>query len=319
MAFVCLVCGLLASSNTFLLFTLNKLILPIYYAFLEYGSEVLNALTQGESLDSDGVYLGQAPNGFCIVYTNTLSCQAPTPSEVDLAQAAGVFPPAVSEMMQCLTCATSDRMQLGFTLGMFLMTMHTLSAALCGIILFAIFTIVKIAFVFYMVDSIFRMNIMVILLPCFILAYPFKFSRKWTKIGFLSVLNSAAIMAFIAILIAMTLLAMQYVLTDNADLFGTREHYTEFGVIPLSLILIAFLVLKSIGLAVGLAGSIVGGSAGKDFERKIASLGAQIGKRAFVFVTHGFGKVFLKNPTIQKIKDARDRGKEALNRFAGRE
>ena len=316
MAFICLVCGLLASSTTFLLFVLNKLILPIYYAFLEYGSEVLNALTQGEGMDSKGVYLGQPE--FCIVYTNTLSCQAPTPSEVDLAQAAGVFPPSVSEMMQCLTCATSDRMQLGFTLGAFLMSMHTLSAAICGLILFAIFAIVKIAFVFYMVDSIFRMNIMVILLPCFILAYPFKFTRKWTKIGFFSVLNSAAIMAFIAVLIAMALLAMQYILVDNADLFGTREHYYEFGIIPLSLILIAFLILKSIGIAVSLADAIVGEGGGTDFQRKIAAFGAWVGKKIFSGITGGLGKVFFKSPAAQRIKDARDRAKDKLDQWAGR-
>lgn len=326
MAFVCLVCGLLASSTPFLLFTLNKIVLPIYYAFLEYGSEVLNALTQGESMDSKGIYLGNADavyekktvGGFCIVYTNSLTCQAPTPSQVDMAQANGIFPPSISEMMQCLTCATSDRMQLGFTLSMFLMTMHSLSAALCGLILFAVFAIVKIAFVFYMVDSIFRMNIMVILLPCFILAFPFKFTRKWTKIGFLSVIGSAAIMAFMAILIAMALLAMQYILVDNADLFGTREHYTEFGVMPLSLILIAFLVLKSITLAVSLASSVVGGSSDTDFQRKVASLGAQMGKRVFSAITGGLGKVLLKNPAVQRIKDARDRGKDKLDHWAGR-
>ena len=319
MGFVCLVCGLLASSTTFLLFTLNKIVLPVYYAFLEYGSEVLNALTQSEDMSSDGIYLGKPKEGFCIVYTNTLSCQAPTPSQVDMAQAHGVFPPSISEMMQCLTCATSDRMQIGFTLSTFLMTMHTLSAVLCGLVLFAVFAIVKVAFVFYMIDSIFRMNIMVILLPCFIMAYPFKFTRKWTKIGFLSVLGSAAIMAFIAILIAMSLLAMQYVLVDNSDLFGTREHYTEFGVIPLSLILIAFLVLKSISLAVALAGSIVGGSTETDFQRKIASLAAQMGKRVFSAITGGLGKVLLKSQTIQKMKDARDRAKTKLDHWAGRD
>lgn len=319
MGFVCLVCGLIASSQSFLLFTLHNVILPIYYAFLEYGSEILNSLTQGSDMGSKGIYLGKPNEGFCIVYTNTLSCQAPTPSEVQAAQASGVFPPAVSEMMQCLTCATSDRMQIGFTLSTFLMTMHTLSAGLCGLILFAIFSIVKIAFVFYMVDSIFRMNIMVMLLPCFVMAYPFKFTRKWTKIGFLSILNSSAIMAFIAILIAMALLAMQYVLADNADLFGTREHYTEFGVMPLSLILIAFLILKSIGIAVSLADSIVGGGAGTDFQRKIAAFAAWTAKKLFSAITGGFGKIITNNPTLQKMRDARDRAKKKLDKMAGRE
>ena len=314
MAFVCLTCGLLASSTGFLLFVLNKIIFPIYYAFLEYGSEILNAMTQNGSMGSEGVYLGEPGKGFCIVYTNSLTCQAPTPSEVSLTE----FPSGPSEMMQCLTCATSDRMQLGFTLSTFLMTMNTLSAGMCGIILYAIFSIVKIAFVFYMIDSIFRMNIMIILLPCLILAYPFKYTRKWTKNGFLSILNSSAIMAFIAILIAMALLAMQYILVDNTDLFGRRENFTEFGIIPLSLILIGFLILKSIGIAVSLADSFVGGGAGSDFQKKIASLAAQVGKKLFTWVSGGVGKLIMKSPAAQRIKEARDKAKENLNKMAGR-
>lgn len=325
MAFLCLVCGLLASSNYFLMFVLNKVIFPIYYAFLEYGSEILNALTQGQDMDSQGIFLGQTESfngktqkGFCIVYTNTLACQAPTPSQVALQEGVAAFPSGPSEMMQCLACATSDRMQIGFSLSTFLMTMNTLSAGICGFILYAIFSIVKIAFVFYMIDSIFRMSIMVILLPCFIMGYPFKYTRRWTKIGFLSIINSAAIMAFIAILIGMALLAMQYVLVDNSDLFGTRANYAEFGVIPLSLILIAFLILKSVGISVSLASSIVGGSADTDFQKKIASLAAQVGKRVFSALTGGLGKVLMKNPTIEKMKEARDRIKKAMDKAAGR-
>jgi hypothetical protein len=150
------------------------------------------------------------------------------------------------------------------------------------------------------------------------MAYPFKFTRKWTKIGFVSVLNSAAIMVFIAILIGMALLAMQYILIDNADLFGTREHYTEFGIIPLSLILIAFLVLKSIAIAVALADSIVGGRAGTDFQKKIAKFAAWVGKKIFSAVTGGVGKVFLRSKAVQRARDARDRAKEKLDRWAGR-
>ena len=314
MAFVCLTCGLLASSTSFLLFVLNKLIFPIYYAFLEYGSEILNSLTQDGSMGSEGVYLGKPGDGFCIVYTNSLTCQAPTPSEI----AEGQFPSGPSEMMQCLTCATSDRLQLGFALSRFLMTTNTLTAGICGFILYMIFTLVKIAFVFYMVDSIFRMNIMIILLPCFVLAYPFKYTRKWTKIGFLSVLNSSAILAFIAVLIAMSLLAIQYVLVDNADAFGRKDNYMEFGIIPLSLILIGFLVLKSVGIAVSLADSFVGGGAGTDFQKKIASLAAQAGKALFTWVTGGVGKLFMKNPAIQKMKEARDKVKQQMDKLAGR-
>jgi len=312
MAFVCLVCGLFASSESLLFFVLNKIIFPIYYAFLEYGSEVLAAL--GPDADVGGY----ADSNFCIVYTNSFTCKLPTPSELSMNAASGYFPTAPSEMMQCLTCATSDRLHLGFTIGSTLMTMNSLTADLCGLILFAIFAIVKVAFVFYMVDSIFRMNIMIILLPCFILAYPFKFTRKWTKIGFLSILNSAAIIAFMAILISMALLAMQYILIDNSDLIANRDNFVDFGVIPLSLILVAFLILKSIGISVALAGSIIGVESATDFQKKIASLAAQVGKRLFSFVSGGVGKLLMRSQSVQRIKEAKDKMKERLNQWAGR-
>lgn len=317
MAFTCLVCGLLASSTTFLLFVLNKLIFPFYYAFLEYGSLVLNSLTNSANIDSPGIYLGEKDHGFCLVYTNSLVCQAPKLMPVTLGSGQA-FPDGPSDMMQCLTCATSDRMQIGFTLSTFLMSMNSLSSALCGLVLFAVFAIVKVAFVFYMIDSIFRMNIMVILLPCFILAYPFKFSRKWVKVGFESILNSAAILAFIAILIAMALLAMQYILFDNADLFGRRENYVEFGVMPLSLVLIAFLILKTCGIAVALAGSLVGGGGNTKFQERIAKFAAWMAKKVFSAVTGGFGKIIAENPAVQKMKEARKKAQDKINQMAGR-
>ena len=323
MAFTCLVCGLLASSTTFLLFVLNKLVFPIYYAFLEYGSLVLNSLTSSANIDSAGVFLGDPEadinsQGFCLVYTNSLVCKAPTLEAITLDSSQGYFPYGPSDMMQCLTCATSDRLQIGFKLSTFLMTMRSLSSGLCGLILFAVFAIVKVAFVFYMIDSVFRMNIMVILLPCFILAFPFKYTRKWVKIGFESVINSAAILAFIAILIAMALLAMQYILVDNAVLFGKRENYTEFGVMPLSLILISFLVLKSIGIAVSLADSLVGGAGGTDFQKKIAKFAAWMAKKVFSAVTGGFGKLIADNPAVQKMKETREKVQERIKQMAGR-
>ncbi|MBR2299255.1 MAG: hypothetical protein IJ870_01615 [Alphaproteobacteria bacterium] len=322
MAFVCLVCGLLASSTTFLLFVLNKLIFPFYYAFLEYGSLVLNSLTGGGNIDAEGIFLGdpsgEVKDGFCIVYTNSLVCKAPPLETVKIQSDLGSFPSGPSDLMQCLTCATSDRMHIGFKLSTFLMTMGSLSSALCGLILFAVFAIVKVAFVFYMIDSIFRMNIMVILLPCFILAFPFKFSRKWVKVGFESILNSAAILAFIGVLIAMALLAMQYILVDNADLFGTREHYYEFGVMPLSLILIAFLILKTCGIAVSLANALVGGGGNTKFQERIAKFAAWTAKKVFSAVTGGLGKIVADNPTVQRLREARIKAQDKINKMAGR-
>ncbi len=314
MAFLCLTCGLLASSTNFLLFALNKLILPIYYTFLEYGSLVLNTMTTSANAESPGIYLGEAEKGVCLIYTNSLICAAPALEKVTMDS----FPSGPSELMQCLTCGINDRMQLGFILAKNLLSMASLSSVLCGIAVFAIFAIVKISFVFYMVDSIFRMNIMVILLPCLILAYPFRYTRKWTLKGFLIILNSAAILALIAIIIALSLMAMQILLIDNSALIGDRDLYVEFGAVPLLVLLIAFLVLKSIGLAVSLAGTLVGGGGGTDFQKKIASLAAQVAKKAFIAITGVIGKIISQSKAVQAIQQKRQEAKDKINELAGR-
>jgi len=318
MAFTCLICGLLASSTTFLLWTLNTIILPIYYTFLEYGSLILNSLSEGGDVSSQGIYMGEANDGVCLIYTNDIVCKAPPLEKVTN----NVFPSGPNELMQCLTCATSDRLQVGFAIGKDLMGIGNLSSILGGFLMFAVFFIVKFSFVFYMIDSIFRMNIMVILLPCLIMAYPFKFSRKWVKAGFLGILNSAAIIALIAILASMAILAMQMILIDNSETLGTKSLYREFGPEVLSLILIAFLILKSIGLAVSLAGTLVGGGAGTNFQKKIGKMAAWIAKTAFALITGGssaFFSKFAKKAVVQKVKQAHDNAKKAVNKLAGRQ
>ena len=317
MAFTCLCCGLLASSTAFLLFALNKLIFPIYYAFLEYGSLVLNAMTTGGDINSPGIYLGdpEGDKGVCLIYQNSLVCKAPELEDVTMSH----FPTGPSEMMQCLTCAVSDRLQLGFALAKQMMSSINFSGVICGIIIYAIFLIVKIAFVFYIVDSIFRMNIMIILLPCLILAYPFKFSRKWTKTGFLMAINSAAIMAFMALISAIAMLAMQIIIENNADTVGNLGLYQEFGTISLTLVLISFMVLKSISTAVTLANSLVGGGGSTDFQKKIAKMGAWLGKKAFSFVTFGIGKILTKSSVGQNLKERRDKIRQKMRELAGRE
>ena len=41
--FLCIVCGLIANSSTMLFWLLNHVLFPIYYAFLEFGGEMLTA------------------------------------------------------------------------------------------------------------------------------------------------------------------------------------------------------------------------------------------------------------------------------------
>lgn len=323
MAFLCIFCGLLASSTTFLLFALNKFIFPVYYAFLEYGSRIVSLAADGQDIDSRGQVLGDT----CIFYTNSLVCAAPELTPVAYSGGKAVFPTGPSDLMQCLVCATSDRLQLGFLISKELLSATSLTSWVSGISIFFIFVFVKISFVFYLVDSIFRMNIVVIILPFLILAIPFKFSRGWTKQGLLTILNSAAVMMCIAIIATMAMLAMQTIINDNYELLGDKQAYQEFGIVMLSMILIAFLVLKSIGLAVALAGSIVGGGGNTDFQKKIAKLAAWTGKKLLGIITSGVSAPFVRVvesvESLRKGRDALQKAKDKaggmLNKLSGRD
>ncbi len=319
MAFMCVVCGLLASSTTFLLFVLNKIIFPIYYAFLEYGSRIVALSADGEDVDGKGQLLGDT----CIFYTNSLICQAPELEPVSYTSGKAAFPSGPSDLMQCLVCATSDRLQIGFLISKELLSATSLSSWVSGAAIFVIFLFVKIAFVFYLVDSIFRMNIVVIILPFLILAVPFKFSRKWTKQGILTIFNSSAVMMCIAIIATAAMLAMQTIIKDNYELLGDKQAYQEFGVVMLSMLLIAFLVLKSVGLAVSLANSIVGGGGNTNFQQKIAKLAAWTAKKVFGVVTGGIGtglnKLVEKSGVATKLKENAGKVSQFANKMAGRD
>lgn len=319
MAFLCVVCGILASSTTFLLFVLNKLIFPIYYAFLEYGSRIVELAGADEQINPKGQMIGST----CMIYTNSLICKAPELTDVGYSNGQASFPSGPSEMMQCLVCATSDRLQMGFLIAKEMLASTSLTSWVSGALIFCIFVIVKVSFVFYLVDSIFRMNIVVILLPCLILAVPFKFSRKWAKEGLMTILNSSAIMMCIAIVTTMAMLAMQTIINDNYEYLGDKQAYQEFGIIMLCMLLIAFLVLKSIGLAVSMANSLVKGAGGTDFQKKIAKLAAWTGKKLLGFITGGIGsglaKMAEKSPAAQAAKDKAKSAGNFLNHIAGRD
>ena len=240
MAFMCIFCGTLASSTAFLIFTLNTFIFPVYYTFLEYGSRILELTASGEGTDIKGQVIGDT----CLFYTNSLICAAPPLDKVSTG--APQFPSGPSDLMQCLVCATSDRLQLGFVMAKELLSATNFTSVIIGLVVYCIFLIVKVSFVFYLVDTIFRMNIIAIILPFLILAVPFKFSRGWAKEGVLTIFNSAACMMCIAIIATMSMLAMQYLVNDNAKNFGDQDMYREFGPVPLSILLISFLVLKSL-------------------------------------------------------------------------
>ena len=197
--FVCLICGLIASSTTQLLWLLNTIVFPIYYAFLELGSEILNLAQGGNAFKANntgGIY--SATISFfqeMIPVSQPVMCSASGVGKASLETLS--FPSGPREMMDCMICAVNERLTLGFYLSFKVMAGSGFMPFILGCFILLCFTFVKLGFVFYLVDSLFRFGMMILLLPIFIMAYAFGPTRKWTGIGFSNIMNSAAfLMAF---------------------------------------------------------------------------------------------------------------------------
>lgn len=301
--FVCFVCGILASSDSGLIFILNKIVFPIYYAFLEFAGEMLNVA--GTS-DSSGItsfpFLGEI-----LKYGEPVRC---VPEQLVPSDNLDSFPQAPIDMMKCIACAINERLSIGFSLSFRTLFDNGIFAFLLGLGIFLIFTFIKLSFVFYLVDTLFRFTIVVTILPALILAYAFKQTRSWANFGFVTMLNSAAYMMFVAIMIAVALLAMEEIMRSPAlgltssNISEVSQSFKELSIPFLCLLLLAFLILSTMSIAGELTNTFVGGDSSANFQKRGAKAGAMILKFfAIGFLSSGIklaGKV--ASNVRQKLK-----------------
>lgn len=201
------------------------------------------------------------------------------------------MPDAPLKMMECLTCSVSDRMSIGIDIAYTLLKMLSFLSVVVGILLGAAFIIAKYCFALYMVDSIFRLNMILIILPFLIMSYPFEQTRKWSITGFKIIINSSVIMLCLVVMTVMAILALQNILLtggkDGFD-FANVTAFEDFGVVPMALIFTAFLIVKISGLAVSLADRITTGGGQTEFQRKVQQLVGTFGQ--FILAAT-FGKI----------------------------
>lgn len=264
--FICFVCGYMASSPDMLLWVLNTLIFPLYNAFLEFGSAVL-AATDPQSRGGYSDALGST-----ITFKENLICHASGTTKANMQSG---FPTAPLEMMNCMICSISERLGIGRKLAFQVLAGgdSKFLGWIVGVVIFLCFTFVKLGFVFYLVDTLFRMAVMTIILPILIMSYAFKKTRDWTKKGFFIILNSAAFAAFIAILMTTALLAMEEIFIGNANIFDgsgdTKAEFNQLSVTFICLLLICFLLVKTVAVAGEISSSLVGGKADPKFQEKL--------------------------------------------------
>lgn len=309
--FLCIFCGYLASSAESLLFFMDSIIFPVYNAFLEFSSQLL---AKASSTSSNAQSLSVFGFEFSKV-GEPIVCKVS--SVVKDASLSG-FPEAPKEMMDCMVCAMNDRMNLGLAMAYKVLKAPGLMATLIGLLIIACFTFVKLGFVFYLVDSIFRFTVMVVMLPILIMGYPFQPTKKWLSQGFMTIINSAALMMFLAFMIAITLLALEQVISDNRAIFTEGENnaaFQEFSIPFMCLLMVGFLIASSVHLARQVTDSLVGGSSQGKFNEKAKSV--IVGSATLIgsFLTLGAVGVMKKFATTRRVMEKYQAGKEKITNF----
>ena len=257
--FWCFVCGWLASSTNGLLFVMNDVIFPVYNAFLEFAGELLSASTSGQTR-SVTIF------GKSWEVGKPVLCKAAALGSANLDS----FPESPKEMMSCMVCAMNERLNIGFALAFKVMKAPGFMATVIGLFVLACFTIVKLGFVFYLVDTIFRFTVMIVMLPILIMGYPFEKTKSWLSTGFFTILNSAAFMMFMAVMIAIAILAMETVMEKYTGFFDAGEdnmNFKQLSVPFMCLMMIAFLIASSVELAQQVCDALVGGSSKGNFNQ----------------------------------------------------
>lgn len=310
-AFICLLCGYLAYSSGTLLYVINFLLFPIYAAFLEFGSKILELATQNVT---SVTVLGQKVD----FLQQKISCGIVGDISADL----NGFPDSIENSMKCMVCALVERLHLGGDIALTAMRGDGVLAILSGLLVFLIFYVVGFGFVFYLIDSLFRFGMMILLLPIFIMSYAFGPTRKWTGIGFSNIMNSAAFLMAFSIIVATVLIAMVNLINDNTAIFNPdnpEAHFQDFSITVLCLLLIGFLVFGSMSVSQQMTSAIIGGKVDAKFQQNLKAVAQAI----LGAITGGFAWVGKKVAFNQKTKLGRmlntgSAFRETLNRWAGR-
>ena len=275
--FLCSFCALCVRSVGDMTWAINTFVVPIYTTFLDLASGVIDVSSSVQ------LNLGQD------IGSHTFSNNQ-TECSVANFNVSGGIRSAVLPMTSCITCSVSSRLNAGLKIGLELICTLNIAAILVGLFLIAFFTIAKFGFVFFIIDSIFRINFAIVLMPIMIICIPFGFTRKWSIHCFLMFINSSAIMLFIGLLVSLSVNALELIINSIgpqitfASLSGTGEQL-------LSLLMISMLLLNIPGLGVAIADKFVGGGGDMEFQKKISKFvvnsAKQLAHKALSSLTYG--------------------------------
>ncbi len=321
--FLCFFCGLIASSTDNMLYLINTFVFPIYNAFLELGSRVLTAVAENDGVKFSGQGEELKILGGVFRIERTVMCVAEGSKDATLSG----FPTSTLSMMQCMICSINERLTLGYNIAYRVLQGRSFMATVNALLLIICFTIIKVSFVFYLVDNIFKFAVIVIMMPILVMAYPFQ--DGWAKFGFKTILTSSAFMMAIAVMIAMALMAIVQIIQQNPDVFDPKDaelQINEFTAVMLALLLIAFLITGTIKVAREITTGLVGGSVDNEFQKKLLGVALLAVHALTGGLTKGLTKIGfvmrakdkLNNSALGKAMEKRREIIDRVNELAGR-
>lgn len=291
MFFLCFVCGFIASRPQMLIWVLNDVIFPIYNAFLEFASALLQAI-------GDSSAKSITVNGATESYSQPILCKAGELTSITADSTA--FPESPRNMMRCMICALNERLTFGATMAFETLRGTNFTAYVIAFIVLICFTFVKIGFAFYLIDTIFKFTIMMVMLPVTIMGYPFKQTRGLLGEAVKNILNSAGFMMMIAIVLVICVSAISVLLTKyNAYFTGGKVGFQDFSVAFLSMLMVCFMVISSVKVAGQLTDKLIGGSSNSEFQKSAKAI---IGGAVEIAKTGGMAILARLMP--KQLKDA---------------
>ena len=269
--FLCFVCGLIASNTGLLVVVLGDVIFPIYNAFLEFASEIM-AVTVPTDINHSFNLFGHSFS--LLESSNSLQCVA---SKIEFSGDPTNFPDSPKQMMNCMVCGVSHSLSFGMQAGFNIMRQTVgVTGWIIGLFTIAAFMCVKLAFVFYLIDTIFRFTVMVIMLPFMIMGYAFPKTRGLLSRGVANMLNSAGFMMFFALIVVICIQALKVILEAFKGVFvadpAGNVPFKDLSVPFICIMMICFLVFSSVKIAGSLCDSLVGGKSNAAFQQTAKAL-----------------------------------------------
>lgn len=292
--FLCAFCAFIILETKHIDDAINMFVLPIYHAIIELGLRVLDDSRSGViDLGIFGKLVFGHDNEICPINSNTIEMSS--------------LKENIDYVSGCIVCRISSRLNTGVQIGINLIASVRLGAVLVGLALMLFFTVAKIFFIFFLIDSLFRLNFAVYLLPILIMGVPFNYTRKWSKHGFLMFLNSSGIMLFIGLLVSVAVGAIESVVIGPGPGYN-YDDFEGFGTAMLVVFLISILLINIPAMGVALADKFIGGGGGMEFQQKVSKFAMNLVKKAgsAVLASLTGGTTSLITKTMEKHETTRE-------------